>query len=111
PRRHHRSDRSAANPALDVDVTKPPQRRAAPHSPRLLRRQAVGDRTRRHPRRGTPHRLPRRARGGGRAVTDLHLPSFIAGAIVGPFLWASVSFLLILILAVVGDVLEGLVNR
>jgi len=44
-------------------------------------------------------------------MPDLHLPSFIAGAIVGPFLWAGGGFLLILILAFVGDALERLVNR
>lgn len=37
--------------------------------------------------------------------------SFLHGAFVGPFLWAGVGFLLILVLAVVGDVLERLVGR
>lgn len=43
-------------------------------------------------------------------MPDLHLPSFIAGAIVGPFLWAGVSFLLIIVLAFIGDALERLVR-
>jgi len=43
-------------------------------------------------------------------VTDLHLPSFFWGALVGPFLWAGVSFLLIIVLAFIGDALERLVR-
>ena len=34
--------------------------------------------------------------------------SFLHGALVGPFLWAGVSFLLILVLAFIGDALERL---
>jgi len=44
-------------------------------------------------------------------MPDLHLPSFIAGAIVGPFLWAGISFLLILILAALADILDALGAR
>ena len=44
-------------------------------------------------------------------MPDLHLPSFIAGALVGPFLWAGAAFAFIIVLAFIGDALERLVNR
>lgn len=44
-------------------------------------------------------------------MPDLHLPSFIAGAIVGPFLWAFAALTAFIILAFVGELIERLVNR
>lgn len=37
--------------------------------------------------------------------------SFALGALLGPFLWAGAAFAFVIVLAVVGDALEGLVNR
>lgn len=43
-------------------------------------------------------------------MPNLHLPSFIAGALVGPLIWAFAALTAFIILAFVGELIERLVS-